>query len=216
MKNFFSKIFFTMMLAFAASAFVACDKNNDDDESQNQGSTSDVGVVINGVKWATRNVGAPGTFATSPESAGMLYQWGSNVGWNSVDPLSATDGNNTWRDLSETGNEWQAAKDPCPSGWRVPTTEEHQSLINSGSSWTTQNGVTGRIFGSGSNTLFLPAAGSRYYTGGTLYGTGTLGDYWSSTQDVSFNAYYLSFYSGYADWSGSYRRHGFSVRCVQE
>jgi uncharacterized protein (TIGR02145 family) len=180
-------------------------------------SGAETGVVIKGVTWATRNVDAPGTFAATPESAGMFYQWGSNVGWSSVDPLSATDGNNTWRDLSETGNEWQAAKDPCPSGWRVPTYAEQRSLLNSGSSWTTQNGVTGRVFGSGSNTLFLPAAGCRYSSlGGTLDSAGAVGDYWSSTQPASYSAFYLYFYSGDAGWNGSGRSFGFSVRCVQE
>jgi len=33
-------------------------------------------VVIGGVRWATCNVDAPGTFASSPEKIGMLYQWG--------------------------------------------------------------------------------------------------------------------------------------------
>ena len=38
------------------------------------------GVVINGVRWATRNVDKPGTFAANPEDAGMLYQWNRKVG----------------------------------------------------------------------------------------------------------------------------------------
>jgi len=37
--------------------------------------TIDEGVTINGVTWATRNVGAFGKFATHPESPGMFYQW---------------------------------------------------------------------------------------------------------------------------------------------
>ena len=37
--------------------------------------TYDVGVVINGVRWATRNVDAPGTFAKNPESAGNHFTW---------------------------------------------------------------------------------------------------------------------------------------------
>ena len=36
--------------------------------------THDEGVVINGVRWATRNVDMPGTFAPTPESFGMHYQ----------------------------------------------------------------------------------------------------------------------------------------------
>jgi len=33
----------------------------------------DEGVIIDGVKWATRNVDVPGTFASSPEAPGMFY-----------------------------------------------------------------------------------------------------------------------------------------------
>jgi len=36
---------------------------------------TDAGVIINGIKWATRNVDMPGTFAANPEDAGMFYQW---------------------------------------------------------------------------------------------------------------------------------------------
>jgi len=32
-------------------------------------------VVINGVRWATRNVGARGTFVQNPEDYGDYYQW---------------------------------------------------------------------------------------------------------------------------------------------
>jgi len=40
----------------------------------------ETGVVINGVKWATRNVDKPGTFVANPEDFGMLYQWNRRVG----------------------------------------------------------------------------------------------------------------------------------------
>ena len=43
--------------------------------SDNNSATHDEGVVINGVRWATRNVDMPGTFAETPESLGMLFQW---------------------------------------------------------------------------------------------------------------------------------------------
>ena len=31
-------------------------------------------VLINGLVWSTKNVGTPGTFATSPDDIGQLYQ----------------------------------------------------------------------------------------------------------------------------------------------
>ena len=46
--------------------------------------TVDKGVIINGIKWATRNVDKKGTFTNNPEDIGMLYQWNSIVGWDVV------------------------------------------------------------------------------------------------------------------------------------
>ena len=37
--------------------------------------TYDVGVVIDGVRWATRNVDTPGSFTKNPEDAGGLFTW---------------------------------------------------------------------------------------------------------------------------------------------
>ena len=38
-------------------------------------STSDEGVEINGIIWATRNVDAPNTFVDKPEDYGNYYLW---------------------------------------------------------------------------------------------------------------------------------------------
>jgi len=77
----------------------------------------DEGVVINGVKWATRNVGAPGsTFVPLPQNYGGLYNW-------------------------------KEAQNACPCDWRLPTIEEIESLFDAGSQWTTLNGINGYIFG---------------------------------------------------------------------
>jgi uncharacterized protein (TIGR02145 family) len=181
-------------------------------------SGAETGVVINGVTWATRNVGAPGTFAATPESAGMFYQWNRKIGWSSTDPMVNSNGGTTWDDSTPSGTEWEPANDPCPSGWRVPTTEEQQSLLNSGSSWTTQSGVTGGVFGTAPNTIFLPAAGYRSsYDGSLDNDAGTIGYYWSSTQYDSGYAWYLYFVDGgYTVYNDGYRRRGFSVRCVQD
>jgi len=41
-----------------------------------QNNTTDEGVVINGVKWATRNLDVGSTFVENPEDKGALFQWG--------------------------------------------------------------------------------------------------------------------------------------------
>jgi uncharacterized protein (TIGR02145 family) len=40
-----------------------------------QSATTDEGVEINGITWATRNVGAPNTFVDNPEDLGNYYTW---------------------------------------------------------------------------------------------------------------------------------------------
>jgi hypothetical protein len=109
-------------------------------------------VVINGVKWATRNVDMPGTFAAKPEDSGMFYQWGRPIGWSSTDPLISSNGEPIWNNLpyeDGTSYTWDKENDPCPLGWRVPTISELNSLIETASEWTTINGVSGWIFGTG-------------------------------------------------------------------
>ena len=62
--------------------------------------------------------------------------------------------------------------------------------------------------------LFLPAAGNAF--GSSVYGTGTLGYYWSSTpiSGGTTSAWYAYFGSGRLNPSSSNRGTGFSVRCV--
>ena len=185
----------------------------------------EVPVEINGVKWAPCNVSVPDFFANKPYDSGMLYQWGSNVGWSSSNPLTATDGNNNWRDLWDTGDAWQTSKDPCPPGWRVPTYEELQSLTNESKvsrTWTTENGVNGYRFtdkATGS-FLFLPAAGYRDYIDGSLYVfVDSHGIYWSSMPGSDCDddcAYIMDFFSEDVFWFGFLRAYGFSIRCVAD
>ncbi len=81
------------------------------------------------------------------------------------------------------------------SGWRKPTKTELEELKNNCTvTWTTQNGVNGRLFtGPNGNSIFLPAAGSYYQS--SLNNAGSTGSYWSSTFDTS-GPWYLHFNSG--------------------
>jgi len=174
------------------------------------------GIVINGIRWAARNVDVPGTFAATPQDPGMLYQWNRKVGWSAANPMVNSAGGTAWEDSGAEGDSWEKANDPCPSGWRVPTNAELQSLIDAGSQWTT-DGVIGRIFGSDENTLFLPAAGYRNFDDGALSYVGTYGYYWSSDKAPSgANAACLFFLSDNLYIRAAYRTTGFSVRCVAE
>ena len=175
-------------------------------------------VEINGIKWAKFNVDMPGTFAVSPENAGMFYQWNRKVGWSSTDHIINSNGGTTWNATVPEGTTWEKVNDPCPTGWRVPTISELESLSTAGSQWTTVNDVTGRIFGSDDKTLFLPAAGHRCPNlGGNLHYVDTTGYYWSSSIHINDNyTYNLGFSSTSVTTDGSIRSAGFSVRCVKE
>ena len=103
------------------------------------------------------------------------------------------------------------------SDWRMPTKVEWQELYNNTTvTWTTQNGVNGRLFtASNGNSLFLPAAGDRYES--SLYYAGSGGRYWSSslgTGDPN-SAWSLYFASDGCYMGRNGRSGGHSVRPVR-
>jgi len=70
-------LIYSMTATFALSVmFIACKKDKDDKGSNGGVPVTEEGVVINGVRWATRNVGAHGQFVAKPEDYGGYYQWG--------------------------------------------------------------------------------------------------------------------------------------------
>lgn len=182
------------------------------------------------VKWASRNIGA-----TSPEDYGGYYAWGeteeksyyswstykwSNVSYDIIMTKYCTDSyygtvdNKTTLDLSD-----DVAHVKWGGSWRMPTLDEIKELINDCSwSWTTQNGVNGyKVTGPNDNSIFLPAAGDRFFT--EVGSRGSSGYYWSGTlnEGDSRNACYLYFYSDDHDWGYyNYRNYGHTVRPVTE
>ncbi len=295
-----------------------------------------LGVTIDGVTWATRNVGEPGEFAASPEDYGNYYTleqaptvcpsgwrlpmqvelesllWSKTCGWtrqNGVGGLQSGSGDNvvflpaagrldetimtasgelgyywmtpsapnskymmfsstnsfaesnfqesaltvrcvrvddnqiiggdetevtidgvTWatRNVDEPGTfggfpeyyggryTYDEAKTACPTGWRLPTRAEFESLVRSGRVWTKQNGVSGSRFGSGDSVIFLPATFRTVDSSdNTFIMTGT---YWTSTPAspagysvvVEFGSNYV-----YTEF-GNINTRTISVRCVRK
>ncbi|MDR3704703.1 MAG: hypothetical protein P4L28_02200 [Paludibacteraceae bacterium] len=187
--------------------------------------TTDTVVVINGVKWATRNVAIPGKFTTNSYDAGDFYQWNSKVGWpatGNIGSITATDGSTTWNSSWEGGytspsdTDWTSANDPSPAGWRVPTYAEIQTLLDATkvtSAWTMQNSVYGEKFTdkTSANSIFLPALGYRGYntSDGTFGIAGSFGGYWCGRPNRA-----LYFNGGGAGSDYYYLDCGFSVRPV--
>ena len=187
------------------------------------------GVEINGVIWATRNVDMPGTFAETPLDAGMFYQWNRNIGWSSTDPMINSNGGTTWDNSFPPGAlpinmPWIRANDPSPTGWRVPTRAEVQSLVNTEKvnyTMITVNGVVGGCFTdiSTGNSIFLPAAGFRHQDGwlqnfevaGFWHGK-----YWTGLSTDGNGGRDFSVYDSGASIFWSFTRNGQNVRSVAE
>ncbi len=187
-----------------------------------------------GTLWATCNVGA-----NSPEEYGDYFAWGetstketynsSTYKYGYLNSTSSTltkycnnadYGNNGFTDTLTT---LEACDDAATAnwgpGWRMPTYDEMNELNNNCTvTWTTQNGVNGRLFtGPNGNSIFLPAAGYRY---GSELSAGSFSRYWSSSlyTDYPYYARYLYFHSGNCYIDYYYRCYGYSVRpvCVSQ
>ena len=224
MKTTREYIHFYLLLALCTAIvlFNSCSKEDDElDKELDNSSTYDKGVFINGVKWTTRNVGAPGTFVQNPEDYGNHYQFNKGT----TDFLLLEDYLNS---AYANSNSWLPANDPSPAGYRVPTFKEIQSLCDTTyvtNEWISLNGVNGKKFTDKrtGNSIFLPAADARN-DDGTLFSEAILffkirqyGYYWSSTGYGGNNSYYLGFYSDEAftgDFYDHYLGAGHSIRPV--
>ena len=203
--------------------------NNGGNNGSSIGDYVDLGLP-SGLLWATRNVGA-----NSPEDYGSYFAWGetqpksvynwetykycngdydrltkycnqSELGYNGF-----TDGLTTL----QSGDDAAAAN--WGSGWRTPTAEEWEELIdNCEWTWTTHNGVNGYcVTGRNGGVLFLPAAGGRWDD--ELSSAGNLGYYWSSSlnTDDPLDAWGFYFNSDIRGMLDLNRDDGFSVRPVR-
>jgi len=182
---------------------------------------ADTGVIINDVRWATRNVDAIDKYAkfvAKPEDVGGFFQWyrlsvrtpKRNPGGIFVD---------FGYDIS---SHWYDNMDPSPTGWRVPNKDEIDRLLDENrvaSKWIIVNGVKGRKFTdkSNGNSIFLPAAGHDNPNIRTRSDKGSSGHYWSGTSSSSNSMYFsysMFFHSGNAIMSNSHKGNGFSIRSV--
>ena len=183
-----------------------------------------------GLLWATCNVGAD-----TPEDYGDYFAWGetttkSTYNWSTYQYCNGSYntlakycnksnyGYNGFTDkLTTLLPEDDAATANWGTDWRMPTKEEWQELFNNTTvTWTTQNGVNGRLFtASNGNSLFLPAAGCR--DDSSLYNAGSYGVYWSSSLNTGSpsSAWSFDFNSDDCGMSNYYRYCGQSVRPVR-
>ena len=187
------------------------------------------------VKWATCNLGA-----SKPTEYGGYYQWagtkdvsdtGIYLDWSNCPYHTGSDNQSGWTKYNTESSYGtvdnktvlesmdDAAAVNLGGKWRMPTDAEWTELRNSCSwTWTTLNGVEGYMVTSkkNGNSIFLPAAGHRGYSG--LYNVGSYGRYLSSSlnTDFPFNVYVVNFDSDDVGMDRFYRCYGRSVRPVSE
>ena len=164
------------------------------------------------VRWATCNVGA-----SNPSDYGNYYAWGETKTKSSYTADNSRTYEVSMSDIS--GNiRYDAATANWGGGWRMPTKEEFEELLDKCNwQWSSQGGRNGyKVTGPNGNSIFLPAAGWRFGT--SLNYAGDSGLYWSSTPDGSntLHAYRLDFGSGRHGVGWNYRSYGRSVRPVSD
>ena len=119
----------------------------------------------------------------------------------------------SWRLI---GGYWQwGRKGPDESQWDGVINNNTQRDVGTWAESIT-NYSTASFFG---DALMLPAAGYRYFRGGTEHLRGSIGSYWTSVSplnDGGFYGFILDIYGGSARTSYVSRRDGRSVRCVSE
>lgn len=188
-------------------------------------------IEVNGIKAAEGNLvadGANGAKIGLPTDDGLLFQFGSLVGWSATgDPTIvlkpegckvADTWNSSWKGDSTTDNAETGTGDPCryylKGTWRLPTAMELKKLFPSYSDgWTCDNST-----GFASHTSGLKLSSSSYREAdGTAYAYPYAdGCYWSASTVNDNTARMLSFdmFDVYPN-SETNRAYGGLVRCVR-
>jgi hypothetical protein len=188
----------------------------------------DVTNPTTGKTWMDRNLGASqvATSATDAAAYGDLYQWGRGTDGHqcrtsaTTTTLSTTDQpghsnfilapNSPWDWRSpQNSNLWQGVNgvnNPCPNGYRVPTSSE---LDNERLSWSSNN-LNGQI----NSVLRLPASSVREHGNALIYNIGIIGFYWSSDfSGTMSNSLVVTQTNSFINLD--YRPRGGSIRCIK-
>ena len=177
--------------------------------------------------WVQANLGAlrVATSSTDEDSYGWYYNWGKPTDGHQFknSPFSSTRfgddaptpgiftccGDNIieWQTTRNT-NLWSGVNgtnNPCPSGWRLPTKSEWETLLSTSPAITNSSTAY-------SSNLKLPAQMGRDRTWGSIMGSNTNNIYWSGDASNSAWAWH---HSGGIGRDQFWPTYGAPVRCVQ-
>lgn len=199
---------------------------------QNRTAVVEVTSPGTGKIWMDRNLGAERVASSSTDvlAFGDLYQWGRGAdghqcrnaatrttlssadqpGHGDFIAVPTTSVTDDWRNPQKNAL-WQGVggiNNPCPSGFRIPSSEEfRQERL----SWSSQTSV-----GAFESVLKLPLAGLRDQVGTVLLEAqgSPYGFIWSSTVS-STDAVAFAYYADRAYENPYVRARGYAVRCIK-
>lgn len=203
---------YLLFAAFSAVGISSCHSDEPPTPEEKDPHTYvDLGLSV---LWADCNIGAE-----KASDFGNYYAWGETETKEEYTyanyKFADEDGNHSGPgDISGTEND--VAHVLWGFGWRMPSCEEIQELINKCEwIWTAKDNMGGyNVTGPNGNSIFLPAAG--YKTKTALNYEGENGSYWTVTpkEGSDTDAYYLVFGSKYR-FDYSWRYYGQTVRAVK-
>ncbi|MBP1617478.1 MAG: hypothetical protein H6Q14_1305, partial [Bacteroidetes bacterium] len=188
--------------------------------------------IIGGVRWATGNVrsldsGSTFSFYSSQESYSGVWNGGDYFCWNTLNPTSITSSNTT--------GVYKSSTDPCmkvstAGTWRMPTTTETLSLVNSGYVKGTYSSNTGYFFKTASvpatayktSYLFLPFTAQKLRAPGSASLVSPSADdhqagYWTKTLYTTNRAYFMSLHTSSITYNwDALTNWGMTIRCVHD
>jgi len=185
-------------------------------------------VSTTGKIWMDRNLGATQVATSSTDAAayGDLYQWGRAADGHqlrtsattSTLATTSTPGHGDFIITTASPNNWLTTQEhtlwqgvsgtnnPCPTGYRLPTSTE---LENERLSWESNNTA-----GAFASVLKLTLGGYRNRSDGVINLEGITGYYWSSSV-VTYTARGIGITSTNASINTNERAHALSVRCIK-